>query len=250
MKKHPPRRPPLPTELRNLNHGAPVSRREFMGRGLLSTTATVVGVSSFFSMFASPRKAYATLASDIQALVSSPCNIRAGAGKIPFIVFDLAGGGNIAGSNALVGGPGGQLDFLSTAGYSLLGLPGNMIPNASVGTGSFVDTSLGIAMHSKSSYLAGITQMTAATTRANMNGAIIPAVSSTDTMNNPHNPMYGINTAGASGDLLVLIGTESTVSGGNSVAPSYMINPEVAPVTVTQPSDVTGLVNTGALVGL
>jgi hypothetical protein len=249
-RNRPQTRQPNPHELRNLNHGAPVSRRDFLARGMIGTTATVVGASSIFGMFASPRKAYAQLAPDIAALANSPCNIRPGAGKVPFIVFDLAGGGNIAGSNALVGGPGGQLDFLSTAGYSLLGLPGNMIPNASVGTGSFVDTSLGIAMHSKSSYLAGITQMTAATTRANMNGAIIPAVSSTDTMNNPHNPMYGINTAGAAGDLLVLIGTESTVSGGNSAAPSYMINPEVAPVTVTRPSDVTGLVNTGQLVGL
>jgi hypothetical protein len=249
-RNRPQTRQPNPHELRNLNHSAPVSRRDFLARGMLGTTATVVGASSIFGMFASPRKAYAQLAGDIAALANSPCNIRPGAGKVPFIVFDLAGGGNIAGSNALVGGPGGQLDFLSTAGYSLLGLPGNMIPNASVGVGSFVDTSLGIAMHSKSSYLAGITQMTATTTRANMNGAIIPAVSSTDTMNNPHNPMYGINTAGAAGDLLVLIGTESTVSGGNSAAPSYMINPEVAPVTVTQPADVTGLVNTGALVGL
>jgi hypothetical protein len=248
-RNRPQTRQPNPHELRNLNHSAPVSRRDFLARGMIGTTATVVGASSIFSMFANPRRAYAQLAPDIAALASSPCNIRPGAGKVPFIVFDLAGGGNIAGSNALVGGPGGQLDFLSTAGYSLLGLPGNMIPNSSVGTGSFVDTSLGIAMHSKSSYLAGITQMTAPTTRANMNGAVIPAVSSTDTMNNPHNPMYGINTYGASGDLLVLIGTESTVSGGNSLAPSYMINPEVAPVTVTRPSDVTGLVNTGALVG-
>jgi hypothetical protein len=131
MKKQPPRRPPLPTALRNLNHRPPVTRREFLGRGLLSTSATVVGAGSFFSMFANPRKAYATLASDIQALVTSPCNIRAGAGKIPVIVFDLGGGGNMAGSNALVGGTGGQLDFLSTAGYNKLGLPGNMIPNAS-----------------------------------------------------------------------------------------------------------------------
>ena len=111
MKKHPPRRPPSPHALRNLDHRPPVTRREFLGRGLIGTSATVVGMRSFFSMFANPRKAYATLAPDIQALVTSPCNIRAGAGKVPFIAFDLAGGGNIAGSNALVGGAGGQLEF-------------------------------------------------------------------------------------------------------------------------------------------
>jgi hypothetical protein len=250
MKKQPPRRPPLPTALRNLNHRPPVTRREFMGRGMLSASATIVGMGSLFSLFANPRKAYATLASDIQALVSSPCNIRAGAGKIPFIAFDLAGGGNIAGSNALVGGAGGQLDFLTTAGYNKLGLPGNMIPNASTGPGNFVNTSLGLAMHSDSAYLRGIQARASATTMANMNGAVIPAISQTDTDLNPHNPMYGIHSAGAAGDLLVLIGTEATVSGGNSMAPAYMVDPTVNPTVVTQPSDVTGLINTGSLVGL
>src|SRR5579862_3025879 len=213
MKKQSHRRPPPPNALRNLNHAPPVTRREFLGRGLLSTSATVVGMSSFFSLFANPRKAYATLAPDIQALVSSPCNIRAGAGKVPFIAFDLAGGGNIAGSNALVGGAGGQLDFLTTAGYNKLGLPGNMIPNSSMGAGNFINTSMGIAMHSDSAYLRGIQARASATTMGNMNGAVVPAISQTDTNLNPHNPMYGIHSYGAAGDLLVLIGTQATVSG-------------------------------------
>jgi hypothetical protein len=250
MKKHPPRRPPSPNALRNLNHRPPVTRREFLGRGLIGTSATVIGMSSFFSMFADPRKAYAMLAPDIAALVTSPCNIRAGAGKVPFIAFDLAGGGNIAGSNALVGGAGGQLNFLTTAGYNKLGLPGNMIPNSSIGAGNFVNTSLGLAMHSDSAYLRGIQARATTSTTNNVNGAVIPAISQTDTDLNPHNPMYGIHSAGAAGDLLVLIGTEATASGGNSMAPAYMIDPTVNPTVVTQPSDVTGLVNTGSLVGL
>jgi hypothetical protein len=250
MKKQPPRRPPLPTALRNLNHRAPVTRREFMGRGLMSTTATVVGMGSFFSMFANPRKAYATLASDIQALVTSPCNIRAGAGKIPVIVFDLAGGGNIAGSNALVGGTGGPLDFLSTAGYNKLGLPGNMIPNASSGPGNFINTSMGIPMHSDSAYLRGIQARASASTLANMGGAVIPSISQTDTNLNQQNPIYGFHAYGAAGSLLALIGTQATASGGNSMAPAYMVDPTVNPTVVTQPSDVTGLISTGQLVQL
>jgi hypothetical protein len=251
MKKQPPRRPPPPNALRNLNHPPPVTRREFMGRGLLSTSATVVGMGSFFSMFANPRKAYATLAADIQALVTSPCNIRAGAGKIPFIVFDLQGGGNIAGSNALVGAsPNNQLDFLSTAGYNKLGLPGNMIPNASTGPGNFVNTSMGLAMHSDSAYLRGIQARASATTIANINGCVIPSISQTDTDLNQQNPIYGIHDAGAAGSLLVLIGTDPSVSGGNSMAPAYMVDPTVNPTVVTKPSDVTGLINTGALTGV
>ena len=147
-------------------------------------------------MFADPRKAYATLAADIQALKISPCNITAGSGMIPFICFDLAGGGNIAGSNVLVGGSGGQLDFLTTAGYNQLGLPGNMIPNSSVGAGNFIDQTLGIAMHSDSAYLRGIKQRVAVGTAANVNGAVMPAMSENDTGSNPHNPMYGIYSSG------------------------------------------------------
>lgn len=248
-KKTPPRRPPLPFEIRNLDHRPPITRREFLGRGMLTTSATVIGMGSFFSLFANPRKAYATLAPDIQALVNTPCNIRAGAGKIPFIAFDLAGGGNIAGSNALVGGSGGQLDFLTTAGYNKLGLPGSMIPNSSVGAGNFINTSLGLAMHSDSAYLRGIQSIAAVSTMGGVNGAVIPAISQTDTDLNPHNPMFGIHTAGAAGALLTLIGTEATTSGGNSEAPSYMIDQTVLPTVVRQPSDVTGLVSTGSLVG-
>ena len=93
--------------------------------------------------------------SDIQAMRSAACGITTGAGKIPFICFDLAGGGNIAGSNVLVGGPKGQLDFLSVAGYNKLGLPGTMVPNPSA-TGNFIDSSFGLRFHSDSAHLRGI----------------------------------------------------------------------------------------------
>ena len=244
--------------LRHPDHRRPVTRRDFLAQGFIRGAATVAGIS-VFSLFADPRKAYATLAPDIAALKVLPCNIATGSGMIPFICFDLAGGGNVAGSNVLVGGSGGQLDFLSTAGYNRLGLPGNMIPNSSAGVGNFVDQSLGLAFHSDSAYLRGIKQRVAVGTAANVNGAIMPEMSENDTGNNPHNPMYGIYSsgyavlsppAGNKGDLLALIGTESSTSGGNSMAPSYMIDPTVPPTKVSQASDVTGLVSTGQLVGL
>ncbi len=125
------------------------------------------------------------------------CNITQGAGKIPFICFDLAGGANIAGSNVLVGQQGGQLDFLSTAGYSKLGLPGDMLPNNS--TTNFVNTEFGLAFHSDSAFLRGMLERTSIATRALVNGAVIPARSENDTGNNPHNPMYGIARTGSKG---------------------------------------------------
>src|SRR5262249_30254703 len=155
------------------------------------------------------------LSADLQALRTA-CGIAVqGAGKIPFICFDLSGGGNIAGSNVLVGKQGGQLDFLATDGYSKLGIPGDMIPpivNAQSQTRDFISVDLGLAFHSDSAFLRGILERVAPATMANVNGAVIPARSDNDTSNNPHNPMYGIARAGADGELLTLIGSVSSDS--------------------------------------
>jgi hypothetical protein len=236
----------LDQPLRHPDHHRPVSRRDFLGQGFRTGMATILG-GSVFSMFANPHNAHAELSDDLEKL-RGICGVSAkGAEKIPFICFDLAGGANIAGSNVLVGKQGGQMDFLGTAGYNKQGLPGDMIPSAGEG---FVNTDLGLAFHSDSGMLRGILEKVSSGTATATNGAVIPARSENDTGNNPHNPMYGINKAGANGSLLALIGSRSSDSGGNSMAPSAMINPEVRPTKVDRPSDVTGLVDVGDLVGL
>jgi hypothetical protein len=109
---------------------------------------------------------------------------------------------------------------------------------------------LGLAFHSDSAFLRGMQTRMSAGTAANVNGAVIPARSENDTGNNPHNPMYGIQRAGADGSILTLCGSRTSVSGGNSMAPAMMINAEFQPTKIDRPSDVTGLVDTGQLVGL
>lgn len=240
---------PLDAPLRHPDHKRPMSRRDFLAQGMRAGMGAVVG-SSLLGLLVAPSRAEAALAADIADLRDNLCGIAAqGAGKIPFICFDLAGGANIAGSNVLVGKQGGQLDFLSTAGYSKLGLPGDMIPSAPdvVNGGDFTDSSLGLAFHKDSAFLRGI-QERAGTRAANINGAVIPARSDNDTSNNPHNPMYGINRVGADGSLVTLVGSNNSDSGGNSMAPVAMINPEVRPTKVDRPSDVTGMVDTGELI--
>ena len=243
-------------------HKRPSSRRDFISQGLMAGLGVVTG-PTLFGLFANPRQAQAALSADLEALKSS-CGIAVqGAGKIPFICIDLAGGANIAGSNVLVGKQGGQLDFINTAGYNKLGLPGDMIPPApdTVNGGDHIDVSLGLAFHKDSQFLRGIMEKTTPATRANINGAIIPGRSENDTGNNPHNPMYGIYRAGADGGLLSMIGSRSSDSGGNSMAPAAMMDPanwppaddrpaNVRPTKVDRASDVTGLVDTGKLVGL
>jgi len=252
IRKSPPRQLGLDEPIRHaLAHKRPVSRRDFIAQGLTAGLGTVVA-PTVFSLFANPQSAMAALAPDLIALKKS-CGIEVlGAGKIPFICIDLAGGANIVGSNVLIGGAGGQLDFLSTAGYGKLGLPGDMLPgmtNAATNT-SFTDTRLGLAFHSDSAFLRGIMDRVSPATAASVNGAVIAARSENDTSNNPHNPMYGIHRAGADGSLATLIGSRASDSGGNSMAPAGLIDLSVRPVKVDQASDVTGLVDTGQLASL
>jgi hypothetical protein len=242
--------------LRHPDHPRPVTRRDFLRQGFISGAGMVMG-SSIFSLFSNPRAAYAALSGDLNTLAGSiGCNLGGGGGvgKIPFICFDLAGGANFAGSNVLVG-RNSQMDVLSTAGYSKLGLPGDQIPGLAETTptatsnGDHTDTTLGLAFHSDSAILRGILEK-AGPALGNVNGAVIPARSDNDTGNNPHNPMYGIARAGGIGDVVTLIGSRNSDSGGNSMAPAMLINPEIRPTKVDRPSDVTGMVDTGNLTAI
>ena len=258
IRKKLPRPKKLHEPLLHPDHPKPVTRRQMLAAGLLGAQAYVLVPSALTALLAKPRSARAQacggtgeLACDVSGLVSS-CGISTtGANKIPFICFDLAGGANLTGSEALIGGSGGQLDFLSTAGYDKLGLPGNMLPSSAdpgSASGTFVDTTLGLAWHGDGAILRGIKSIASTTAMAGVNGVAIAAVSQTDTQDNPHNPMYGIWMAeNIGGSLLTLIGTEPTVSGGNSESPANQINLTVQPSVITQASDCTGLVNTGAI---
>lgn len=235
--------------LKHPDHPRPVTRREFISQGFIRGGSAIVA-PSIFSLLAGTEQAHA-LSEDLETLkLPATCDIAsAGGGKIPFICFDLAGGANIAGSNVLVGGQGGIADLLTTAGYNKLGIAGDRLPNFVTNPDpliDFVDDSLGLPFHGQSSMLEGILECFVNPT--NTNGAVIPARSDNDTGNNPHNPMYGINKAGAKGELMALIGSRNTDSGGNSMSPASMIDLTVRPTKIDRPDDVSGLVDTGQLV--
>lgn len=230
------RLPDVPVPYLHPQHRRPVTRRDFLAQGFLSGAAMIAAPSLLGFLNTPQARAQA-----------ANCGVNfSAAGKIPFVCFDLAGGANIAGSNVLVGGQGGQLDFLSDAGYSKLGLPATLLPSLP----GQVNVDMGLAFHADSAFLRGILSKASAATLANTNGAVICARSENDTSNNPHNPMYGINRAGADGALVTLIGTQTSDSGGNSEAPMAMMDPEARPTKVATARDVTGLVDTGKLVQL
>ena len=230
------------------DHPRPVTRRQFLSQGFMTGAAyTVGGVAPLLAA----RNARGDLSPDLDLLRASPCNITDGAGKIPFICFDLAGGANIANSNVLVGQEGGQMDFLSTQGYEKMGLPGDMVPGGQdVDGNDFANFDLGLGFHFDSAFRRGILDKISATTAANINGAVIPARSDNDTGNNPHNPMMGIARAGAMGSILGNAGSENSDSGGNSTQPVMLFDAEMRPTKVDRPSDVVNLVDTGDLVGI
>ncbi|ARN72788.1 general secretion pathway protein GspF [Oceanicoccus sagamiensis] len=232
------------------DHRRPVNRREFISQGFRAGTASVLGVSALSMMGTNKANA---LSSDLMDFFNpGSCDLGVvGGAKVPFICFDLAGGANISGANVLVGGPGGQRDSLSTAGYSKLGVPPDILPTMvnpnNLSSNDFIDDSLGLLFHTESAMLQGILEKTTAATQGNTNGAVIPARSDNDTGNNPHNPMYGIYQAGLQGQILQLIGSNASESGGNSMAPALMIDPEIRPTKIDRPEDARGLVDVGDL---
>ena len=219
------------------DHPRPVSRRQFLGQGFM-TGAAYVAAPSILSLLGAK-----------EASAQASCALSGlGNGQVPFIGFDLGGGANIAGSNVMVGGPGGQNDPLTESGYERLGLPLDMTPLNSAITAT--DTTMNLAFHFDSAMMRGIADKCSLAARANVEGVIVPSRSANDTQNNPLNPIYGINRAGADGGLLSLIGTRASDSGGRSMAPLSMIVPELRPTKIDRPEDATGLVDTGKLSGL
>ncbi len=253
---------PIDAPLCHDDHPRPVTRRDFIRQGFATGTASVLA-GGVFSLFAHPREAMAALSNDIKALAADsgcPLNPLSGGTKIPFICFDLAGGANLAGSNVIVGATG-QNDGLdiSTAGYSKLGIPGDMVPGLdstnvdllapSTTRNDFINDDLGLQFHADSPMLMGILQNIGGAL-GNVDGCVIPARSDNDTGNNPHNPLYGIIRAGARGSVVDLVGSRNTDSGGNSVSPMDLMDPEFRPTKVDRPSDVTGLVDVGNLTAI
>jgi hypothetical protein len=219
----------------------------------MTGAAYTVGGGLLSVLGANPRLAEAALSGDLSDQLGSCGIATSGAGKIPFICFDLAGGANIAGSNVLIGREGGQQDFLATAGYERQGLPGDMIPGlVDPVLGDYANFDLGLGFHLDSAFRRGIIRSLSpgAGREQFINGAVIPARSDNDTGNNPHNPMYGIARAGANGSILSLAGSENTDSGGNSMLPAMLYDPELRPTKVDRPSDVVNLVDTGDLAAI
>jgi hypothetical protein len=195
-----------------MSHNKPFSRREFLAQSVIRGGG-ILAMPSLYAMLAAKR-AYGSNPSCSTNFVSS--------GMTPFICMDLAGGGGFAGSNVMVGGAGGQMDYL--AAYDRLGLPSTMWPQLA----GQVDTTLGLAFHSDSGLLRGIKSVASAATMSKVDGFVICNQSGDDSNQNPYNPMYWIAAAGLNGALTTQIGATTALSGGHSINPAASMNPMYA----------------------
>lgn len=260
IRKKPARQHGLHEPFRHENHPRPITRRQLMGAGFLSGPAFVLAPAWVAALLKSPSAGAAAnpiLDPDIAALAVTDCKLQpptnsggmGTTGPVPFITIDLAGGANLMGSEALAGMAGSPTNFISTAGYNKLGVPGSMVPTSS----TFIDMTLGLPFHSDSAILRGIKSKASATALAKVNGVVIPAISQNDTNSNPLNAMYLIAKALSGfpatvqyGQLVTLVGTNSTVSGGNSAAPAQYVDSTLQPTRVASSADTTGLVGSSA----
>lgn len=228
-KKKNPESEPVKQPFHHAGHN-PKSRRDFMAQGFLGMTAFALAPDF--------------LLKGAHAQTAVSCVQQAALGLTPVIIIDLAGGGHIPGSNVIVGGAGGQMNFLQS--YASNGLNANEHPSLA----NQINQDLGIAFHSQSGILRGIKDIASMQTQLQMDGTLFATVSNDDTQNNQHNPMYWLQKAGARGRLTQLAGTSDSPSGGNSQAPNESINPTVAPVKIENRDQARNLVSLGnALTG-
>ena len=261
IRKKPARQHGLHEPFRHENHPRPITRRQLMGAGFLSGPAFVLAPAWLGALLKAQRADALALDNDM-AKIQPECKLQnpqngGGAvgttGPVPFITIDLAGGANLMGSEALAGMAGSPTNFISTAGYNKLGLPGAMVPTSS----TFIDMSLGLPFHSDSAILRGIKSKASAAALLKVNGVVIPAISQNDSNMNPLNAMYLIAKAVSGlpqqnnmpvpyGQYVTLVGTNSTQSGGNSAAPAAYVDTKLQPTRIGSSADNTALVGSSA----
>lgn len=205
-----------------------MSRRDLLGQGFIAGSGLMMMPSFLSSLYSSSAQAQA-----------GACAVQSLNSKVPFMSIDLSGGAAISGGNVMVGGPGGQTDMLTAAGYTRLGFAPN--------TQNQMNSELGILFHADSAFLRGIKSKASAAALAKTNGAVACTRLSNDTQNNTQSPLAGIVLAGAEGGLFPSIGTKDSSSGAKSMPEPSMFQASLRPVRIADDRALKGTVDTGKI---
>jgi hypothetical protein len=206
------------------HHRPPVTRREFLARGLMGFGASVVTPSVL---------GLASLASR-QARADSCPPTGWTAGSIPFFVFDLPGGAALPG-NFLVGKAGGPEDLL--ASYDSLGWNPR--------DAGALDRRFGLPMAANASkILTGIVQKASPAALANLRLASICHQGQSDSAGNNNSAILLVTRSGLYGSLFAAgLGTNNSFSGANTGVPA--VDAAVKPLQVSSYNDLAGALSYG-----
>jgi hypothetical protein len=231
----------LPDPFLHENHKLPRTRREFLAHGFLGLSTTVM-IPTFTTMLAAQNKAFAETVA---------CELPQFSAGLPYLCIDVAGGMNIAGSNAIVGmAKNGehQEDYGGASDYIKLGITPGETPAAS----GKVEGKYGLKFHRASGILEGMKSVLDGETMPNgrpiedgVDGLVFCSRTSDDSATNQINTVYMANKAGAKGELVQLIGNSSTDTGGRSAAPGGQVNLNLRPSKVSNNNDAEGLLSLG-----
>lgn len=197
------------------DHPKPVTRRDFLAAGFQSLAAYTF-LPSLFS--AIPYRAFAQ---------NMNCGSSDENGLIPFLVFDMAGGGGLP-ANFLVGKQGGPEDYL--ASYDLLGWD----PKT-----AGIDKRFGLPMAPAAigKVLEGMLTSMSPDAQARLQMASICHQSQDDSSRNTTSAIMEVARAGLQGKMIKNgLGLMNSVSGGNTIVPTPQ--PTLKPLSVGSVNDV------------
>lgn len=217
------------------DHPRPMSRRDFIGHGLMSGFAISMVPSTLLAM----------LKADIaHAQTNCPSGANSN-GLLPLLVMDMAGGLGLA-SNFIVGKTGGALDHLTS--YDLLGIPDGMNPKNVSGQ---VETKFGAPMHlTLSRFLTGMNSVMSPEAQSKTRIMTVCNSSMDDSSSNQLSPLIVAAKAGLVGSILPTgLGTRASQSGGNSAVP--VSDAAFKPLPISSGSNLVSAITMGdALTGL
>ena len=224
------------------NHKMPSTRREFMAHGFVGVSSTLV-LPSLATMLVNQNEAFAQ---------SVACELPQFSAGLPYLCIDVAGGMNIAGSNAVVGMASGgehQEDFgSSSSDYIRLGI----VPSEHPSQTGRVEGKYGLKFHRASGILEGMNSVLDGQTMPNgraiedgIDGLVFCTRTADDSATNQINTVYMANKAGAKGELVQLVGNNTTDTGARSAAPGGEVNLSLRPSNVRSFNDAEGLLSLG-----
>jgi len=234
-------------EIMAKGHKVPKTRRQFLAHGLVSGVSTAV-LPTFLTMLTRTNIAFAEQIDCAEAVFKE---------GLPYVCIDVAGGCNIAGSNAMVSmvkDSRVQDDASSSSpgDYIRLGITPEEAPSNS----GKVETKYGLHFHRASGFLDGMRKIleplgeelkmpNGRPISDGVDGLIFCTRTADDSATNPINTVFQANRAGAKGKLVQLVGNSGTATGARSSAPASQIDSKLRPTQINNYNGAKGLLSLG-----